>query len=385
MSFSQSLSVAACLAFFALPLAAETAVSNTGTDTFVAGASVTQTLDAPGDAFVAGRSAVARGSVEGDLHISGFDVSVSAETAQDLYAVGATVVVRGSTLQDLTAAGFTVRTEKSSDTQGNARLFGNSVTVEGTVNGALTSTARALVLNGVVEGDMRVLANTITFGPDAKVNGTLTYSTPKKLDVPDRVASGDRVVFEQATPSRAWKELSELNKVRDIPVFPTVASLFMGFVISLLFFLVLGALALGFVPDRLERLRRTAIERAGYALVFGVIGLSIMFGMVPVTAMTIIGLPFVPIVFLAIIVTWTIGYALGAYAVGMRLYSGLGGAESVTNTTRLLVLAGSLTVIALLNFIPFVGWVANYTLVLLGIGAMAESAFHRLTRLTPAT
>jgi hypothetical protein len=28
-----------------------------------------------------------------------------------------------------------------------------------------------------------------------------------------------------------------------------------------------------------------------------------------------------------------------------------------------------------LNFIPFVGWVANYTLVLLGIGAMIRALF----------
>ena len=35
--------------------------------------------------------------------------------------------------------------------------------------------------------------------------------------------------------------------------------------------------------------------------------------------------------------------------------------------------------ITLLNFIPFVGWVANYTLVLLGIGAMTRGLFLYLT------
>jgi hypothetical protein len=31
-----------------------------------------------------------------------------------------------------------------------------------------------------------------------------------------------------------------------------------------------------------------------------------------------------------------------------------------------------------LNFIPFVGWVANYTLVLLGIGAMTRAVFQSM-------
>ena len=42
----------------------------------------------------------------------------------------------------------------------------------------------------------------------------------------------------------------------------------------------------------------------------------------------------------------------------------------------LVVLAVAVTLITLLNFIPFLGWVANYTLVLLGIGAMTSAIFE---------
>jgi len=86
----------------------------------------------------------------------------------------------------------------------------------------------------------------------------------------------------------------------------------------------------------------------------------------------------VPIVLLAIVVVWTLGYALGAYSVAMRLWSGLGGAAEPSNIARLLVLAAAIILVALLNFIPFVGWVANYTLVLLGIGAMTRAVFQSM-------
>jgi hypothetical protein len=165
---------------------------------------------------------------------------------------------------------------------------------------------------------------------------------------------------------------------KEMPIFPTFASMFFGFLISLLFFLVLGALMLGFMPKRLETMRMGIASAPGKSLLIGVIGLSMLFGMVPITGMTIIGLPAVPIVVLAIIVAWVFGYALGAYSIAMRIWSAFGSTEEPGNVTRLLVFAGAITLIALLNFIPFVGWIANYTLVLLGVGAMTKALFNRL-------
>ena len=97
-----------------------------------------------------------------------------------------------------------------------------------------------------------------------------------------------------------------------------------------------------------------------------------------IVALTIAGLPFVPVVLLAIVVLWTLGYALGAYSVAMRLWSGLGGHSEPGNIIRLSVFAAAIIFVALLNFIPFVGWMANYTLVLLGIGAMTRAVFQSL-------
>lgn len=355
---------------------AETNTMENGGDVFVAGAQVVETLKAGGDAFVAARSAEVRGTTQGDLHVSGFDVSVSADAAQDLYAIGATVVIRGLVAEDLSAAGFSVRTESSSETRGNARLLGNTVTIDGPVAGALTVTGRDVILNAAVEGDARILADTISFGPDAVIAGTLTYSTDEKLTVPERVAAGERVVFEKISTKRIWEEWEELGE--DMPALPTFASVMFGFLVSLAFFLILGALMLGFMPKRLSKLRKSIAAAPGKMLLLGVIGLSMLFGMMPITALTIVGLPFVPIVLLAIVVAWTLGYALGAYSIAMRIWAALGGDPDPSNIARLLVFAGAIVAVALLNFIPFVGWIANYTLVLLGIGAMTNATFQSL-------
>lgn len=376
MSISRTTLITVLALGLTSPAGSETVALKNGSDTFLAGPAVTETVETSGDAFVAARTAVAGGVVGGDLHVMGFDVTVSTDVAKDLYAIGNSVVVLGKVAEDMTVAAFSIRTNKDALTTGNARLFANSVTIEGPVQGALLVTAQDVVLNAPIEGDVRVTAATITFGPDAEVNGTLTYSTKEKITVPDRVADPERVVFEKLTSFDTWNEMRDMR--REMPMLPTAAAMVSGFLISLLFFVALGALMLGFMPKRLEKLRKSVIAAPGQSMVLGIIGLSILFGMVPIVALTVIGLPFVPFVILGIVVTWTLGYALGAYSIAMRLFAGFGGETDPSSVAKLVIFAIAITFIALLNFIPFVGWVANYTLVLLGIGALTRAVFQRL-------
>ncbi len=104
--------------------------------------------------------------------------------------------------------------------------------------------------------------------------------------------------------------------------------------------------------------------------ILGVIGLSALLGMVPITALTIIGIPFVPFALLAIIVAWTLGYLLAAYGVARRVLVAFNGDEDPSLLMKLVIVALAICAVAILNFIPFVGWVVNYTLVLLGVGAI---------------
>lgn len=376
MFFSRNALALAVVLLFGNSAWSETVSFETGGDAFIAGSLVNETINTNGDTFVSARTVVALGASQGDLHVTGVDISVSADTAQDLYALGGTIVIRGSVAEDLTAAGFSVRTEPSSETQGNARLFGNSITIEGPVSGALVVTARDVILNAPIKGDVRIVAQTISFGADAVVGGTLTYSSGTKISVPERVAPSGRVVYEEFSGSHIDEVFESFRE--EMPALPTLASIFFGFAISLLFFVVLGALMLGFMPKRLERMRKSIATAPGLSLLLGVLGLSVLFGMVPITAMTIIGLPFAPIALLGIVVVWTLGYALGAYSVAMRIWAGFGGETEPSNVSRILIFAAAITFIALLNFIPFVGWIANYTLVLLGIGAMTNALFLRL-------
>ena len=126
---------------------ADTVSTRNGKDTFFAGSQISQAVDTVGDTFMAGRSVKLHGATQGDLHVSGLDVSVSANVVEDLYALGGTVIIRGTVAENLSAAAFSLRTGSSSVTQGNARLMGNSVTIEGPVAGALSVMGRDVILH----------------------------------------------------------------------------------------------------------------------------------------------------------------------------------------------------------------------------------------------
>ena len=357
----------------------------TGTDRFYTGSALTEDIDAPRDVFVAGRSVTAKGKAGGDVHVAGFDVDVETKTAADLYAMGATVTIRAAVGEDLSAMGFTLRTAQSAATRGNARLMAETITIDGPVSGALSATAREIVLNAEVGGDTRMIAETITFGPNAKVQGKLTYSTEREIAVPDRVATADRVTFEKIDRARITREMRETWDVTEFPVLPSFISMLSGFLLTLAFFLILGAVFLTFFPKPISKMRKNIGAQPGQMALVGVVGLSLLFGLVPVTALTIVGLPVVLIAILAIIIIWTLGYILAAYSIAMRVWQAFGGELDPGKAARLVALGIAVICVTILNFIPFVGWIVNYTLVLLGIGAMTHALFTWYIPNTSAT
>ncbi len=362
------------------PAGAETALRTNGSDTYVTGTADLPDLDAKGDVFAAGSSVVLRGRAAGDLHVMGFDAMVELPAGQDLYAMGANVDLRAPVAGDLTAMGFSVRTAPEAATRGNARLMAASLTIEGGVDGALTASGSSLRLNAPIGGDAWLSGETISFGPAAKIGGQLIYSAPAPLTIPPEVIAPDRVRFELLPSDDMmgdWDNGWRGGHWRAMPGYGALAS---GFLVTLGFLVLVGALALGFAPKLVERMRVSIAAGPGVSLLSGVIGLSMLFGLVPISAMTIIGLPLVPIVLLAIVLAWTTGYVLGAYAAALWLLRAAGGPEDPGTVLRLFALAVGVFLVALLNFVPFLGWLINFALVLLGIGAMTRQVFDRILR-----
>jgi len=376
--------ILASLALSATAAMADPQTLRNGDDLFLSGLSATETLTAPRDVLAAGAAVSLRGTVAADTHATGFDVEIEAATGGSVYAAGATVTLRGAIGHDLSATGFTVRTTPEAVTTGNARLSGGVLTIEGPVTGALTASGGEVVLNAAIGGDAVLAAGNLSFGPEARIGGTLRYFASAPVAIPASVIAADRVTFVETRMTERLRDMRDMLGRDRFPEMPGFMSLFAGFLVTLGFLALVGAAFLAFLPKPVETLRQSALARPGLCLVAGFLGLACLFGLMPVSAMTIVGLPLVPFVLLVTLVLWTLAYLLAAYVLALRLLAALGGQAEPGLWGRVGALVAGVVVVALLNFVPFLGWMINLTLVLWGLGAMVLMLAGRFAAPTEA-
>ena len=369
------------------PLGAQTVLQTNGTDTFIAGSSGLPELQAPGDVFASGGAVVTTGRVAGDAHVAGFDLDLEADVAGDLYVAGATATLRAPVGGDLSMMGFSLRTAETAITTGNARMLGSTITIDGAIGGALAATGGEITLNAAVSGDALLQGGTISLGPKARIAGTLTYSAPEPVTIPAEVIPAARVVYHKSQPMMErfehMRDWGDDWVGRDMPALPSTFALVSTFLVTLGFLILLGGALLALAPQRCEALRLAGTRRPALMVLLGVLALATLMGLVPVAVMTVIGLPFVPIVLLAILVVWTLGYVFGVYVVALRLYQAFGRRDDPGLRLRILLLGCAVLVFSLLNFVPVLGWMLNFLLVLFGIGALSTGVLRALVARLP--
>ena len=277
------------LALTATAAFAEPQTLRNGDDLFLSGLSACETLTAPRDVLAAGASVSLRGTVAEDTHATGFDVEVEVVTGGSVYAAGANVTLRGTIGQDLTASGFTLRTTPEAVTTGSARLSGGVLTIEGPVLIALTASGGEAVLNAAVGGDAVLAAGSLRFGPAAKIAGTLRDYASAPFVIPASVITPDRVTFVETKFSDRFRNVGDMMEERGFPKMPGARTIFAGFALTLGFLVLVGGASLAILPKPVQALRQSAIARPGRSLLAGFLGMACLFGLVPVSAMTLLG------------------------------------------------------------------------------------------------
>lgn len=354
-----------------------------GGDSYASGTSLDVGNAAARDMFAAAFSAKLRGRVEGDLHATGFDVEIDSPVGADLYAAGFAVKVSGPVGSDLTAMAGDFSLGHGASVAGNARVFAGAVTLDAPISGALLAKAGSLKLNGSVAGDAELTAGNIAFGPDARIGGTLTYIAQDPIDIPATVVPAERVRFQKLEPGRMFDGLRNHMDRPFRGFWPSVFGILSFFVVTIAFLVVVAAVAHAFAPRTTEQLRTQAVEHPFRSILLGGLGLSMLVGLVPVSAITLVGIPLIPIVVLLIMLFWIAGYLLGVYAFVWRVSNAFSSAPA-SLAGQLLVLTVGLILFALLNFIPFLGWLVNLVVTFLGLGALLQRCATYVTD-KPAT
>ncbi len=300
------------------------------------------------------------------------------------YAAGQTVTIDGNVDGDVICAGQTVIVNGS--VNGDVICAGQEVTINGAVAGSVRAVGQAVTINSVVGRNVTTAGQTVTLGSASRVNGemavagqSVTINGPVGHDV---VAA----VNDMQLGSTIGGSLNYLSKqalaidrskvkgavVHQLPprhedsqtsVMARLSSLLFGIASGL----VIALVAVWLAPKLVRGMAHTMITRPGASIGWGAL-VAIAAPVVAVAlAFTIIGLPLA--ILMGILWAMTImmaglfaGVAVGQLALGRK--------EASQKHLALSALTG-IPLVLIINWVPFVGFLATLGVTAWTLGAVA--------------
>jgi cytoskeletal protein CcmA (bactofilin family) len=331
------------------------------------------------DLFATGQTVTIAGQVNGEVFAFGQTVSVTGAVQRDLIAAGQQVTVDGTVGGDLRAAGQQVTINGRVD--GNATTAGQTVLVarQGEIGGSLLGAAQTLSLFGPVGRNANVAASTLSLGstvgrdltahvetltadPGARVDGRLDYTSRQESAIPASVAAGGVQFHPEERPQRA----------QEPPPENPFGGLFGFFgLVWLVGSIILGVLLVHYLPGFAAGTAAQVQEHPLPSFGIGILALFVVPAALFFVAITLIGLPIAFLGGLAYLAGLYLGWLLLGLALGAWLVTlvrrGRGDLPAVD--ARWLVVLG-LVVLYVLTHLPFIGGLAWFVALCLGLGAL---------------
>lgn len=342
-----------------------------GGDAYLAGRTVTLTGDAVDDLFAAGDKVTSRAEIDGSAHMAGRYVTLMNRVGENFYGAGMEVDIEAPVAGNVTMMGQ--RLTVTEPISGNLRATGSRIRIEAPVAGNALLAGETVEVTSAIMGDLALATPDVTWGDAASVAGEVhVYSDdPDRIEVPERVASTDRVTFH---PARAFDEVRDDGE----PERPGFFSRLRSFLGGILAVGLLGTLFGAIAPKQLAALREQALDRPLRTGLLGFAGLSALVGSIVFLAMTGIGIVVIPVSLIAAVLLGIVGYVIGTYSLGVWATAVAGRPEPKSVGDRALAAFSGAAIGALIGLIPWLGWLAVMAIFLVGAGAVVV----RITRPT---
>jgi cytoskeletal protein CcmA (bactofilin family) len=368
-----------------------------------------------GDLMAGGQTVVINGKVTGDLFVAGTSVTINGEVGDDVFAAAGAVTLGPSAKvgDDVITTGMSVETRHGSEIGGSLLVGAGQGLLVGNVGEDLLSGTANLRLEGSIGRDAIIRVGSakngfspsnfsgpnnppmpsvpagLTFGPDAKVNGKLEYTSQDVVDISSAISAN---VTHKLPPMD--QELS-----REITRRTATTSFFFDLMRRMLALLLIGLLIAWLAPRWITRTAEMVESRPLPSLGIGLVGLvatpilfftalgsiillAIIFGLLSLGSLTgltlLTGFPLLGLAFVAFL--FIVSYlcqAVAAYLVGRWIVSKV---QPEWNSKIYWPLLIGLVLFALLFAIPVLGGFLQFAVVLAGLGAIISLMLLR----TPA-
>ncbi|MFH0770626.1 MAG: hypothetical protein V1926_04580 [Candidatus Peregrinibacteria bacterium] len=354
-------------------------------DLYAAGGNLQVTENVDGDLIAGGGDVTIVGPVKQDVIVAGGRVRIEGTVGDDARIAGGDVAIAGSIGDDLIVAGGTVRIDRNSVIGGDAIVLGGTLMIDGTVKGKLLTSGGNIVIGGSVDGDaeinggvlalsnkvlgnLRLRADSVTFGKSAMVGGDMRYWL--------KSGEGDFGTFVKGTVTFD-PSLAHMPAVRMKADFAAafagglVALLGLKFLSGLLAILIFVLITKNFFKDAAKRVIKQPWKDLWYGFLY--------FAIMPVAAflllLTVIGIPFALLAGVSYIFSFVFAMPVTAVLSAWVIDQKYGKAWS---KTRLFFAAsGCFLLLKILDLIPVIGWIPVVAAVLIAFGALLQTKMER--------
>jgi len=236
---------------------------------------------------------------------------------------------------------------------GNLTSFGGTVEVEGELQGNLTAFNSDVLIQGVVMGGIRQYGGNIALRNGSHVYGDIELYGVSQQREKDTLLDGSLV-----------------DHTRNFWFFSGIGGFSFPFW-SILAWVALGIVLITLLPEHVMFVRTTAATKLRRSMLIGLLSVLLAPAVLVVLIALILPIPLAIIVVLGLIAAW----ALGTVAIGWIVGEHIMRAVAPQHNTRLIQVVVGLVVLVLLGSLPYIGWLINIGVGLLGLGAVLLSRF----------
>lgn len=320
---------------------------------------------------------VVKGKVPGNVRAFAGLVEIDATIDGSLRSAAGKIEVRANVAGDGSFAGGKVDIENGSRFGGDLEIATGNATVDANVDGDLDVATGPLVFTGHVKGDATIAGATVEFGENTRIDGDLIVRASTEPEIPASMVIGGTYQFSLQDPDEGgrWSVRWDVGDTGfNVPV---------GLAGALWLFLGgIGAMVLA--PGFTRRARRRMAQRPAKS---GLNGFLLLIG-VPILALiliiSVIGIPFGVTVLLAFPLLLLMGAVFGAIGLSglvQRTFLSRGPSPDGATLTpgrgqQILVLLGTVIVLALLFLVPVIGDIVLLVLLLIGTGAFGATIYN---------
>lgn len=324
-----------------------------------------------GDFHAAGSRVVVDAQVKGDALMLGGTVEVRAAVGGDLRTLAGKVLVDSQVGGDALIAGAEISLERQSRVSGDTLIAARSVDIRGAIGGELTVYAQQISIAGPVSGKVRLVAEEIELLAGARIDGTLSYTSPNELkQAPGVVVAGQITRVARDKPG-------ERDPARRDGGVAGMSWGLLGSVLWTLGLFAFGAAMLtafpGFTMAAAQRVSSEPLVAFGLGLAL-IVTTPVAAGL---AILTIVGIPLGAAVLAIYPVLILTGYLTGVWSVAARTRQLLGASSPGSRPVLFGWLAAALVVLLLIGVVPFLGWMIAAWVTLAGLGGMAMTLWQR--------